>query len=365
MMRIVLLKLIESFFQRFWLLLLPVLAMLSAGGGWIAISPSEYTSSGTLYVEKDSLLADLTSTSIDGSWWVTSAQMTINEINELMSTRSFVRSAIQRTNLEAYMSGSPAEIDTTIQAFRDMLWMRTMGDKVVSINATSEDPQLAQQVVNATLESYIQWKLNTDYQESVVAQSFFVNLIKPYEEDLERARNELMLFVEYYPEPVRGERPWEELMELQRLQANLERAEERVNETLRSEESARLALIQSEAVTRQAYTVIDTPDLPLEPNASLTDMAKNLLVFVAIGVVMSLGILVLNTLLDSSFRFAIDVRHSLSLPVLAVVPVAASSAQASGKRWRKQAAQPPADPSAVAELQPQISVMPNSERSVK
>jgi capsular polysaccharide biosynthesis protein len=363
MARLVLLKLIESFFQRFWLLLLPVLVMLAAGGVWIVASPPKYISSGTLYVKKDSLLATLTSSNIDGSWWVTPAQVTINEINELLSTRSFVRSAIQRTDLEARMTGSPVEVEETMQSFRDMLWMSTLGDKVVSINATSEDPRLAQQVVNATLESYIQWKLNTDYQESVVAQNFFVNLIKPYEEELDRARNELMLFLDYYPEPVRGERPWEELMELQRLQANLDRAEQRVEETMRSEESARLALTQSEALTRQAYTVIDMPDLPLEPNVSLTDIAKNLLVFVAIGLVISVGVVVLNTLLDTSFRFALDVRQSLSLPVLAVVP---SEMAKSRRGWRKRAAaQNSPEPPAVVDRQPQIAVMPNSESNVK
>lgn len=361
MVRLVLLKFFESYFQHRWLYLLPIVAMLAAGSVFIATSPVEYVSRGTLYVEKESLLASLTATPADGSWWVSPAQTTINEINELMATRSFVRSAIQRTSLEAQMSGGPEQVDRTMVAFRQMLSMQPLGDKLVQISATSEDAQLAQQVVNATLEAYLQWKINADYQESVVAQGFFANLIKPYEEELQRTRDELMLFLQDYPDPVRGERPADEVMELQRLQAEVTRAEERVDETLKNEESARLALAKSEAITRQAYTVIDVPEAPTEPEFSLRKLAMDIVVYAGIGFALSFGAIVVGALIDRTFRFPIDARQALSLPVLAVVPDAGPQDRASTSRRGKKSAKDTARNATVPELQPQLSTLHNTD----
>ena len=44
------------------------------------------------------------------------------------------------------------------------------------------------------------------------------------------------------------------------------------------------------------------------------------LIFVVVGVVLSIMGILGGALLDRSHRFAIDVRHTLDLPVLALVP---------------------------------------------
>lgn len=354
MLRLVLLKFFESYFRHRWLYLLPMVIMSAVGVAFIMTSPVKYTSTATLYVEKQSLLASLTATQTDGSWWLSPAQITINEINELMSTKSFVRSAIQRTSLEAQMGGGTELVDQTISDFRGLLWLQPLGDKLVQIGANSEDPRLAQEVVNATLDAYVQWKVNTEYQESVVAQNFFANLIKPYQDNLDRTRDDLTIFLEMYPEPIRGERPPEETMELERLQAEVRRAEERVQATLNNEEEARLSQAKSESVTRQTYMMIDMPEPPSEPKLSLRETAQNMIIFFGIGFVVSFGAIVFAALFDRTIRFPVDAYHALSLRVLAMVPVAKAEAPVAVPVHKQRPGEKPevSEAPGIPELQP-------------
>ncbi|NTU77962.1 MAG: lipopolysaccharide biosynthesis protein [Chloroflexales bacterium] len=327
MVRIVLLRFLESYFRHRWLYLLPIVIALGVGAVFVATASPVYVAAGRLYVEKDSLLASLTSTSSGGSLWVTASQATTNEITELIASQAFTRSAIQKTDLEKNMSGGAAAIDQAFTYFRSALSVQPQGDKLVEISATSEDPKLAQQMVLATMEAYIQWKLNSDFQESVAAQSFFQAQIQPYKDEVDKARGELIDYNNANPQPVRGERPPEEQMELDRLQADVKSAEERLAAAQANEESARLAQVKSESVTRQTFQVIDQPQMPTETTASLKDMIVNMAIFLGAGLFLSLAGIGAGALLDRSLCFPIDVRHGLSLPVLAMVPTGTAVAR--------------------------------------
>lgn len=368
MIRIILLKLIESAFQRLWIALIAIIVMAGVGFFWAQSKAPTYNSAGTLYIEKESLLASLTAASSEMPWWVTKtpAERTIAELEELLATRSFARAALERTDFAALLEAEDQkEVDETIANFRRMLSMSTLGEKTVRITGTSEDPESAQQVVDAVLETYVEWKLIADYQESVVAQDFFANLIGPYQDDLRQARNNLMLFLQDYPEPTRSERPIYERMEVERLRAEVERAERRVEETKRNEESARLALAQSEALTRQTYTIIDIPQIPMEHSRSTTAMVIDIAIFVVVGIAMGAAIIIMNAVFDHTFRFALDVRKTLNLPVLAVVPTGKLSWRERLQRWRQQPRTRPIAVRQSSEPQPQMAIMPNPKSNAK
>lgn len=321
MVRIVLLRLLESYFRRPLLNLVPLVVALVVGGIFVAVSKPKYVANGSLFVEKESLLASLTSSQSAGSAWISPAQATTNELTELLATNAFVRSAIQKTDLEAEMSGGPQAIEEAFSTFRKAIDIQVRGEKLVAISAASTNPNLAQQYVLATMDAYVLWKINSDYQESVVAQSFFEQQIEPYGKELEKARQQLVNYLNAHRVPVIGDRPPDETIMIDQLQAAVTRAEERYTTAKNNEESARLALAKSESVTRQTYLVIDQPEIPRMPEVSTKGMVVDVLIFVAVGLVLSVLIISGGALLDHSLRFPIDVRHTLSLPVLAMVPI--------------------------------------------
>lgn len=317
MIKLILLRLLESYFRHRWLFLLPAVLLTAAGIAFALLVPADYKSAGSMMIEKESLLATLTDTA-GANPWRTAASMTVDELNELLATDAFVRSAIAKTDLEASMAGDIDAQRAAFDEFRGSIVVRAVGEKLIEISGTNADAKLAQQIAASTMESYIQWQINKDYQESVVAQQFFANLITPYQQELQTARDNLQIYLETYPEPLRGERPPEERMEIDRLQSEIQRAEERVTETLRSEESARLALAKSESITRQTYLVIDTPTEPLD-NFSLRDVAISVILFAVVGAFLSFSGIVVGALLDRTLRFPVDVHQALHLPLLATV----------------------------------------------
>lgn len=318
MLRLILLRLLESYFRHRWLYLAPAALMLAAGIAFAFLAPTRHTATGTLLIEKQSLLATLTSNGQGASYWRTPAEITAGELRELLATDAFVRSAIQKTSWEPLMHGSPREVRDALTAFRRSITVTALGEKLVAISARDGNAQVAQQMAASVMDSYIQWQINKEFQESVVAQNFFANLIGPYQEDLQRARDNLRTYLETYPEPLRGSRPPEERMEIARLESEIRRAEERVSETLKNEESARLALAKAESITRQTYMVIDAPTPPIE-TFSLRRTALLIGIFAGVGVGLSLAGVVTGALLDRTLRFPVDVRHALHLPLLATV----------------------------------------------
>jgi len=289
-------------------------------------APQTYISGGVLFVQNDSLLSTLVPIGDSGWSWSTPAQVTANEIRELLRTEAFVRFAIQRTDLEAEMQGGSTVVQQTIREFRQSVSVNEIGEKLVGFGAGHEDPEIAHQIATATIDAYTEWKLNSERQESQVAQAFFAEQLGPFQEELQQARAELQTYLAEHPAPVRGDRPEEEQIEITRLQAAVTDAQQQVKDTLAKEQEARLALSKAESNAAQAYAVIDAPKVPTEPSGSLKDLVMQSAIFVILGIGLSVACVVGGMLLDRSFRLAMDVQHGLDLPVLAAIPLARLSA---------------------------------------
>lgn len=320
MIRLIILRVLESYFRHRWLNLAPIALMLVMAAGFVATSKPEYVSRGTLYVQKASLLSSLTKIQEDGFSWRSPTQIAVNELYELLQTNAFIRSAIKKTDLESSMAEGPDAVTAVMDLFRESVQVQMVGDNLIEFSARHEDPKLSQQLAASTIDAYTQWKLNGDQQESAVAQSFFAQVIPPYQAELQRARDELQTFLEDHPQPLRGERPPEEQVQIAQLQSAIDLASTRLASALEKEESARLAQSQAESNVRQNYLVIDAPAEPIRPERGLKSVALSAAIFVVLGVILSCASIIGGALLDRSVRFALDVRNSLDLPVLAQVP---------------------------------------------
>lgn len=320
MIRLVLLRVLEGYFRHRWMYLLPTIIMIGVGGASFMNRTDEFIASSTFYVQKGSFLSSLTSIREAGFSWVTPAQTAVNELRQLEGTTAFVRAIVMQTSLEENMVNGPAAINQTLNAARDDIWFSVMGDNLLMVSAINEDPAVARELVEATINSYIQWQINADREESVNTQLFFADLIQVYQADADRARNELREYLSSNPEPVRGNRPELEVMEIAQMETAVALAEGRLLSAIQNEESARLGMIQAEGDARQQYFVIDAAKTPVEPASSKSDAMTQSIIFVVVGIVMSIIGFVGAAMIDRSFRFAIDVHHILDLPVIAEVP---------------------------------------------
>lgn len=319
MVRLVLLRLFESYFRHRWLYLLPIVLMSVAAGVYIATTPATYVVNGTLYIQSDNLLSSLTDIRQDGFSYVTPAQATMGELYQLLNAKAFLRAIVQKTDMEAKMGQDEETVAKTIDEAKNAIWLQELGNNLVMVTAQHEMPRIAQQLADGTIETYIQWKINLNREESVAAQTFFADLIKTYEAAVEPARQALDNYLKTHPKPLQGDRPDEESAEIKRLQTAIDTAQERLQRAENQEESARLALTQAESSVRQSYFVVDAPARPLAPEHSVKDLLLTLVLFMAAGFALSFLGIIGGALLDDSLRFPIDVLHGLNLPVLTMI----------------------------------------------
>ncbi len=318
MLRLILLRLLESYFRHRWLYLVPLALMLAVGVAVAWLVPAKHTATATMSIEKESLLAMLTSNGQSAGAWRNPADVTTAELRELLATDAFTQAAMEKTTWQGLLNGNQREIRIAFAAFRDAIEVTSLGERLVAISAEDADPQTAQQLVDAVLETYIQWQLTKNSQESVAAQKFFADLIDRYRQDLRRSRNALQSYLESHPEPTTGSRPPEERMEIARLEAELWRGEERLSEALKNEERARLAQAKAESLSQQTYTVIDAPSVPVDTR-SLQRAALVIGAFAVVGLFLSVAGIAVGALMDRTLRFSVDVRQALDLPLLAMV----------------------------------------------
>lgn len=323
MVRLILLRLLETYFRHRWLYLLPIPLLLGVSIASSLLAKPAYTSRGSLWVQGQSLLATMTA-SIDSSGsWSTPAQGTVDEIGELLQTDSFVRAVVQQTDLEAEMNKGATVRGEVFDKVRKWVWAQTLGTNVVVVSAVHEDASIAQQLATATIEAYMTWRINNDRQESQVAQTFFSSLIEQYEKDVEQAHANQQAYLLEHPDPVKGERPSTEKLEIEKLQAATKDATDRLQKAEENEESSRLSLARAENDVRQKFLMVDRPIVPEQPELSIKRLAINMAIFGIVGVVLGVMGLAGGALLDQSYHFPLDAQYGLSLPVLATLPVGA------------------------------------------
>jgi hypothetical protein len=311
---------LESYFRHRILYLLPIGLLAVAGFVRILTAERNYIAWGIIYVQKDSFLGNLTDVRDVPFTFRTPAQETASQIMDLVQTNAFIRSVIQDTDLEAEMSLGESVVNDVMAEVRTAIWTQTIGDNQVAIFSAHSDPELAFDLSNAVINRYIQWQINLDKVQSGAAEAFMDELVVTYSRDVESARENLRQYLETHPEPLRGERPDLEVLEIDRLRGLLNLAGQRYSRALEQQEGAKLATAQAEADVRQTFFVVDAPYVPAQPAVSRRDLALEGLVFAAIGVILAAVAIAGGALLDRSFRFPMDVEYGLALPVLSMVP---------------------------------------------
>jgi uncharacterized protein involved in exopolysaccharide biosynthesis len=320
MVRLILIRLLESYFHHRWLYLLPILLMMGIATAYIFLQTPLYLAGGVLHVQTDNLINTLTVGSNTNFSWATPAEQKTREISDLLSTDAFVRAIISETDLESQMSGGPDVISSIIDDVRKAVWVTPAGDNQLLVAASYEDPNITYQLVTALVDTYVNWQINVELTESANAQKFFADLAQEYKSDLEIARQEFDNYLLTHTEPERGTRPQIEQIQISRLEGEVNLASERYASSIDKEETARLAIIQAESTIQQSYFLIDAPKVPTSAEVSRKSQVVTAAIFVIIGVIISGIAIVGNALLDRSFRVPLDINQILNLPVLAAVP---------------------------------------------
>lgn len=320
MVRLILLRLLESYFRRPFLNLLPIFLLLGLGTALVSVQDPSYMSGGKLNVN-DTVLNTLNDVGTEGSFWATAAEETKDQIGELFATDSFMRAIVLQTPLETELNDPEIDVNEFLAEVREMVWADTIGDNTVGVVARHEDPTTAKELVDAAIDSFLQWNINTALTDSLAAQEFYTEQTETYRLELDDSVEARRLFLEANPEPVRGERPQIERVEIDRLSNQVGQATNRYIEARDKEETARLAAAQAERQVLQKFQLLDAPQLPTKAATGLKDMLVTVIIFGVVGAILALVGIIGRALFDRTLRYPVDVRQGTNLMVLGAIPI--------------------------------------------
>lgn len=351
MLRLILLRVFETFFRRRWSYILTAILPLVVGGLVFVFVPAAYKVRGTIYVQRESLLTTLASER-DIPQFTAPSQATLSEVLSLLGTESFAMTVLQNTDLRDKLDDGPQAKERILEEYRKALVVTAEGNNIVVFSAEDTNPVLAQQLAGETMNAYVQWRINFERADSEAAQTFFADLITRYEEQLGQAEQDLRDYLITYPDPVRGSRSSEEQFEINRLEEVVAEARARVTDTRDKEEDARLALAKVNSNALQEYLVIDAPVVPPVPPSVLKRLALILGIAFVVGLMLALARLAVAVTLDRSLYFPIDTRHGLKQETLAMLPQGDGTRAGKAGRRRASASQDPNSQPASGQVSP-------------
>lgn len=309
------LNILEAFFRRPWLHLLPLILMLILGAVTAFSTGNEFRSVGTISAASSTVIDEITQQT-PGVTFETPATITARNINEQLRTANFLTLVAQNAELQSTDATAPI----VLQTIAESVAAAADGDSLVRVTATNADPELAFRLADATLAAYRETVLNNRITQSESAVTFLQTQSDAALEEVNLARDELDAYLTANPVQSAEDRSPQQQVEVDRLTAEVERAEGRYSLARDKVDAANEEMAQATVEIEQRYKVLDPPEVPLAAEPRLKKAVLTLILFGVLGIGLSLASVVVSATLDRTIRLPNDVTGKFGLDVLAVVP---------------------------------------------
>jgi uncharacterized protein involved in exopolysaccharide biosynthesis len=313
-------RVLEALFAHKVLALLPLGVFVALGAVTVGGQRSNFQSTGVLAVSLSSVVSDITDVRTDsGFTWETPAAVTSRQIADLIGTEAFASDIASRAGLTSALESNVVTLDS----IRDSLAVFPGGDTLVRVRATTDVPELSQRLAQATIDSFLQFQLDSRTKTSGETVEFLDAQIDDARAAADAASEELDQYLFAHPQRSGEEqRPDVERVQIQQLENELDAAMGVLDDYQRKRDEAELLARQAESDVSQRYSVVDDPNLPFTAQPRLKAAIMTMTLFTLVGALLSLAGVVAAALLDRSVRYPDEVRKRLGTDVLAVVPAA-------------------------------------------
>jgi hypothetical protein len=312
-------RLIESFFRRWWLYLLPVLLLGAFGAKTVAATKDTFRSTGTLTVASASLVDKLNNVNNSPNFgYDTPAGATTKSLIQELQTDAFVKDVANRAGL----SGALASGVLTVPIIRSSILAWADGATLFHVVATMEDPVAAQKVAAATIAAFTQNVLDANVADSQSAVTFWDNQATAYQAEVTKTRDALQAYLDAHPGLADPTKPRldAQTVQITELQSDVTRAQSRYDSALDKREEARHLAEQAKSDVGNRLSVVDQPEVPTFRQPKLRGMALTFAMFVILGLILAVGGVVVATAFDHGLRTPLDVKERLGLRPLASIP---------------------------------------------
>ncbi|GAB2689126.1 lipopolysaccharide biosynthesis [Aliiglaciecola sp. 3_MG-2023] len=160
------------------------------GWAYVANLPDQYASSARLFVDTSSLLRPL----LRGLAVYNNPSEQVNLVARTLLSRPNLEKIAREADLDITVT-TQAEMDDLINNMRrDIKLNSTAEQNIYNIRYNSQSPELAQKIVQITLNEFVENSLGNNRQSSDSAEEFINRQIEEYEQRLEEAEQRLAAF---------------------------------------------------------------------------------------------------------------------------------------------------------------------------
>lgn len=331
-------RVVEAFFRRWYLYLLPIVVFGVLGVYSAGQIEAEYVSYGRLNATANPFVdqPDIRGTEVGA--FETPAAATARLINEQLQTDSFVDSLVERANLTELMVPLGLERDD----IRASVGASPAGQNNLTVRASWADPETALLLVDGVIDGYREYLAALAVADSDEAIDFWTMQKEEKTADVAAAEDALDAYLASLPELFPGvERPTEQTLQIQRLITAIDRAVEDEREAQNEIDQAVLVRRQAMSTSDRELLVVDEPDAATAPTGIRRDQLTLVVVFTALGAVLSGAALVIGTSIDKAVRTTAQLRRASMIQTTVEIPRIKELANGgSSRRKRREVAVP-------------------------
>ncbi|WJG10442.1 XrtA system polysaccharide chain length determinant [Aliiglaciecola sp. LCG003] len=160
------------------------------GWAYVASLPDQYASSARLFVDTSSLLRPL----LRGLAVYNNPSEQVNLVARTLLSRPNLEKIAREADLDITVT-TQAEMDELINEMRKGIKLNSTAEQnIYNISYNSQSPELAQKIVQITLNEFVESSLGSNRQSSDSAEEFINRQIEEYEQRLEEAEQRLAEF---------------------------------------------------------------------------------------------------------------------------------------------------------------------------
>jgi len=307
----------EAFFRRWPVFVVPIVLLGALGALAAKNTQRKYISIGTVNVASSTYLSQQTSVNTPNFGYDTPAVKTARDIVQHLGSDSFATSVATNAGLTTAVKTG----QLTLNDIRGDLVASATGDNLIEVVATTPDPNLSQRLAKSLMTSYTAYVLSVETAQYSTAVKYNQDSLATDTKAVDAANGALDEYLTKNPAPAVGTRPDVQTAQIQRLNDAVKTAQTKRDADQDKLDSAQLAIKQSESDIEQRLQVVDQPAFPNGPQSVKIKMALTLVIYLVLGLFITLAAVVVTALLDHSVRSVNDISAIPGLHVIGTIPV--------------------------------------------
>ena len=304
-------RMLETFFRRKWLYLLPLVPFLALGVLTVLTTGDSWRSTGLVRVNLNTELDRINETAnpLSGE---TAASYTARQFMTNLEIDGFLHMLMEQ-------AGIPSNPDTDA-AVKRSVWAAAAGDDLVTVNAATSDSKTSFDLARAAITTYPRWNVEDSQKDSNKTLEALDRQVAPLQIRHDEAQETLNTFTVGLPPIPEADLPSGMAAQLQSYRDQVESTREDLNAANANLTAARQTADQNADRINQQFREIDAPDEATAPEPRRKQDITTLAIFTILGLLVSGAALVVGTLMDRSVRFSDEIEAHLDVPVIATIP---------------------------------------------